>query len=123
MENKEKKIRTYAFDFDGVVAKYDGFKGHEHQDEPISEVVKAIRFLKEKGHKILIYSTRGSKFLQEYCKKYDIPVDYFNENPNYKTDGHKPVAYVYIDDRAVLYKGQKAEKLVEEIEDFKAYWE
>jgi len=49
------KIRTYAFDFDGTITDYDGnFKGHEIVDEPRPEVIKAIRLLKNQGHKILI---------------------------------------------------------------------
>ena len=35
----------------------------------------------------------------------------------------KPIAFVYVDDRAVCYKGQSAEDLVSEIENFKAYWQ
>jgi hypothetical protein len=35
----------------------------------------------------------------------------------------KPIAYVYVDDRAVCYKGQTTEELVKEIIEFKAHWE
>lgn len=120
----EEKKRTFAFDFDGVVAKYDGiFKGAESLGKPHKEVVKAIRELKKEGHKILIYSTRGSKTLKDYCKKYKIPVNYFNKNPEYKTGNPgKPVASVYIDDRALCYKGQKAKQLVIELKNFKPYY-
>ena len=123
MENI-KKIRTYAFDFDGVISGYDGFKGVLHTGEPIEEVVKVIRILKEDGHKILINSTRGEELLKKYCTEHDIPVDYFNRNPEIEGENPgKPIAYVYVDDRAVCYKGQKAEELVKEIYEFKAYWQ
>jgi len=117
------KTRTYAFDFDGVIAKYDGqFKGHDYAEEPIEEVIKTIRVLKERGNKIIIYSTRGNNFLKEYCNKYDIPVDYFNENPNIEGENKgKPIATVYIDDRGLRYIGQSSEKLIKELEDFKPY--
>ena len=117
------KPRTYAFDFDGVIARNDGFKGHEHANEPIPETVEAIRNLKAKGHKILIYSTRSSDFLRNYCDNHDIPIDYYNENPDTPAPNMgKPVAYVYIDDRAIRYTGQSAQELVNEIENFRAYW-
>ena len=123
MENI-KKIRTYAFDFDGVISGYDGFKGASHTGEPIDEVVKAIRILKEDGHKILIHSTRGEELLKNYCTEHDIPVDYFNRNPELEGENPgKPIAYVYVDDRAVCYRGQKAEDLIKEIYEFKAYWQ
>lgn len=123
MENVEKK-RIYAFDFDGVISEYEGFKGVKHTGEPIKEVVNAIRMLKDKGHKILIFSTRGDELLKKYCAEYDIPVDYFNRNPELEGENPgKPIAFVYVDDRSICYKGQTAEKLVEEIVNFKAYWQ
>jgi phosphoglycolate phosphatase-like HAD superfamily hydrolase len=120
----ENKSRVIAFDFDGVIAKYSGFITDDDIQEPVAEVLKAIHLLKEKGHKILIYSTRSDEFLKSYCEKFSIPVDYINRRPD-KQGGNpgKPIAYVYVDDRSVLYKGENAEDLVSEITNFKAYWE
>ena len=113
-----------AFDFDGVIAQYDGFKGTDHFGKPIESVVNAIRILKQQGHKIIIYSTRGKEMLQKYCKDNDIPVDYINENPEKEGENPgKPVAYVYVDDRTVCYRGQSTEQLVEQILTFRAYWQ
>jgi hydroxymethylpyrimidine pyrophosphatase-like HAD family hydrolase len=118
------KIRTYAFDFDGTMTNYDGnFKGDDIVDEPRSEVVEAIRLLKKQGHKILIYSTRSDAILKKWCQKYDVPVDYFNENPEYdQGNPGKPVASVYIDDRAVCFRGQTAKQLVRELNTFKVFY-
>jgi hydroxymethylpyrimidine pyrophosphatase-like HAD family hydrolase len=119
-----KKKRNVAFDFDGVIAKYDGFKGADVVGEPRKEVVEAIRQLKRDGHTIIIYSTRSNELLKNYCDKHNIPVDYINENPNFDTGNKgKPAAGVYVEDRAVLYKGQDTEDLIQEILNFKAYWE
>ena len=118
------KTRTIAFDFDGVISKYGGFVSKNDIQEPISEVVKAIQLLKGRGFKILIHSTRGDDFLKDYCEKFSIPFDYINRRPDKQGDNPgKPVAYVYVDDRAICYKGQTAEDLVTEIDTFKAYWE
>jgi len=118
------KVRTIAFDFDGVIAKYEGFVSKEDVQNPIVEVVEAIRNLKDSGHNILIYSTRGDKYLKNYCEKFSIPFTWINRRPDKQGDNPgKPIAWVYVDDRAICYKGQKAEKLVEEISNFKAYWE
>lgn len=115
---------NYAFDFDGVIAQYTGYKGKDIAGEPVVEVVEAIRELKKRGHKIIVYgSTRDNDFLQAYCAKYEIPVDYFNENPEVEhSKGRKPVARVYVDDRALTYRGQSANDLVDEIENFEPYW-
>ena len=119
-----KKDKSFAFDFDGVIAQYDGvFRGQHHETLPNEEVVKAIKTLRKKGYKIIVHSTRSKGFLKKYCKKNKIQVDYFNENPNYNTGNKgKPVASVYLDDRSICYKGQKAKELVEEIETFKPYY-
>ncbi len=74
----DKKTKTIAFDFDGVIAKYEGFVSKEDEKEPVFEVVEAIKKLKEKGFKILIHSTRGDDFLKMYCEKYFIPYDFIN---------------------------------------------
>ena len=118
------KLRSYAFDFDGVIAQYDGFKGKDHFGEPNEVVVKAIRELKKAGHSIIIYSTRGEESLRKYCTLNNIPVDYYNINPKLEGENPgKPIAYVYVDDRAVCYRNQTTENLVNEILTFKAHWE
>ena len=118
------KGRTVAFDFDGVMAKYEGYKSGDHENEPNPEVIKAIHLLKEQDFKILIHSTRGDDFLKNYCEKFSIPFDYINRRPDKEGENPgKPVAYVYVDDRAICYKGQSATELVEQIDNFKAYWE
>ncbi len=123
MENTN-KARSYAFDFDGVIAEYNGFKGTDHFGKPIETVVNAIRQLKQGGHTIIIYSTRGEEQLRHYCIEHDIPVDHINKNPDKEGENPgKPVAYVYVDDRSVCYRGQTTNELVDEILKFKAYWE
>lgn len=116
--------RTIAFDFDGVIAKYVGFVSVDDIQKPNQEVVKAIRILKEQGCAILVHSTRGDAFLKNYCERFSIPFDYINRRPDKQGENPgKPIAYVYVDDRSICYKGEKAEDLVAEITNFKAYWE
>ncbi len=117
------KSHTIAFDFDGVIAQYQGFIHEEPIKEPIQEVGKAIRKLKKRGHKILIYSTRGDDFLKKYREKFSIPVDYINKRPDKQgKNAGKPIAFVYGDDRSICHKGQSAAELVKEIESFKPHW-
>lgn len=123
MGQEIKKGRIIAFDFDGTIAKYNGFISHHDIQEPIAETVKAIRLLKEKGFRILIHSTRGDKFIRKYCEKFSIPVDFINHNPEMQGENPgKPIAYLYVDDSVIRYTGQSAETLVSEVENFKAYW-
>ena len=118
-----KKPRIVAFDFDGVIASYSGFIHHHDIQNPIPEVVGAIKTLKEKGYEIMIHSTRGNAFLKSYCEKFSIPFDHINHRLDlYGENPGKPIAFVYVDDRNICYKGQTAEELVSEIENFKPYW-
>lgn len=112
-----------AFDFDGVLAQYNGFVAKDDVQEPNPEVMKTIVTLKGKGCKILLHSTRGDEFLKAYCDKFSIPVDYINRQPHQEGENPgKPIAFVYVDDRAICYKGQNAEKLTSEILNFEPYW-
>lgn len=113
-----------AFDFDGVIASYDGFVSKENIKEPNLEVIRAMKLLQEKGCKVLIHSTRGDEFLRKYCEQFSVPFDYINHRPDKEGDNPgKPVAFVYIDDRAICYKGENAETLISEIKNFKPHWE
>jgi histidinol phosphatase-like enzyme len=113
-----------ALDFDGVLASYNGFVAKDDIQKPNPEVVKAIKLLKEKNFKILIHSTRGDEFIKKYCEQFSIPIDYINRQPHKEGENPgKPIAFVYVDDRAICYKGENAESLVKEIENFKTYWQ
>lgn len=83
-----------------------------------------MRLLREQGYKILIHSTRSDEFLARYCARHHVPYDYLNRRPD-KEGGNpgKPIAFVYIDDRALQYRGQSARELVEEVQQFGVYWE
>jgi|SRR3990167_5373748 len=113
-----------AFDFDGVLASYSGFIAKDDVQEPNIEVTKAIKILKEKGCKILIHSTRGDEFIKTYCERFSIHVDYINSRPDKQGDNpNKPIAFVYVDDRAICYRGETAETLVSNILNFEPYWQ
>ncbi len=115
--------RVFAFDFDGVIGEYYGFKGEDNLGNPNPEVVGAMRTLKARGHKIIIFSTHSDKLLREYCEEKDIPFDYINENPEKSgANKGKPVANVYVDDRGYCYRGQKSAELVDDLEKFQPHW-
>jgi hypothetical protein len=112
--------RTIAVDFDGVIADYDGYKGPGILGDPRPDVREALLELKKEGWKIIINTTRGEAEITEYLKQHGIPYDEFNRNSDYKTQGSKPVADVYWDDRAVCYSGD-ARKDIDAIRNFKTW--
>ena len=92
--------KTIFVDFDDTVA-------DEHEDHSIGNLLpgakETIKKLREKGFKVIIDSARaneekGKKEIEEFLKKNDVEVDGFYE-------GEKPLAFRYIDDRAIEFNG------------------
>lgn len=100
-----KSRRTIAVDFDGVIAEYDGYKGRGVLGDPRQDVAQALRDLRSEGWKIVIHTTRGEQEIEGYLVRHAIAYDEINRNSDYKTEGPKPVADLYWDDRAVPYSG------------------
>jgi adenylylsulfate kinase len=100
---KAKKTKTVAIDLDGTLAHYDGWKGEDVIGDPRPGAKAVVKWLKEQGHTIILWTTRGNiKRLKEWLKKHDIPVDYINENPNQPSgSSEKIIAEIYVDDRAI----------------------
>ncbi len=103
--------RTIAVDFDGVIAEYDGYKGPGVLGAPRPDVRAAMHTLRAEGWKIVIFTTRGVEEISGYLTEHGFPFDEINSNVDYKTQGSKPVADVYWDDRAVRYSGDAGKDL------------
>ena len=106
--SRRERCPTIAVDFDGVIANYDGWNGPCSLGSPREDVRKGLQNLRGLGWKIVVHSTRGPDQLAEYLNVHGIPHDEINSNSDYTTEGTKPVATVYWDDRAVVYSGNAA---------------
>lgn len=107
--------KTICVDFDGVIAQYDGFKGNDIFGDPIDGVQSAMEVLKKKGFTIIIFTTRtASSKLKKYLNDNHITYDYINENPDQPkgSNSGKPIADIYLDDRAICFKGNLSEMVV-----------
>ena len=112
----EERQLTAAFDFDGVIATYDSWKGFGVLGSPIWSVTLAMAKLRDYGWKIIIYTTRGVHEIEGYLNDHGIPYDEINRNTAIDSLGTKPIADVYVDDRAVRYHGQTAGELFDDIQ-------
>jgi adenylylsulfate kinase len=121
-----KKGKIIAVDFDGVIANYNGFIGKGNFGTPIKGVMEALLELKNRGHKILINTTRSEiKDIEDYLDEYGIPYDYINDSPiNRESDlsPAKQCADIYIDDRCVQFTGSWDYGFVDMIENFSPWW-
>lgn len=117
-------MKTICVDIDGTLVHYEDWQGDNHFGPLVPGAVDAMRQLKEQGWYIIIYTTRGNKdAIKSFLIRHGVCFDSINENPNQPDNalGGKPIADVYIDDRAITFEGNWAET-VNKINRFKT-WE
>jgi len=117
-------IKTVAIDFDGVINSYTGWKGPTVTEDPVSNAVESLDTLLGQGYKVVIYSTRaqtaeGLQTIREYLLKHSGSPAMVE---GIEITDKKPIAHVYIDDRAITFKGDWEETL-KQIEEFKPWME
>jgi len=115
-----------AIDFDGVIHEYSkGWNGGEIYDPPVVGAKEALEALKAKGHTLYLFTTRTNTMfrkkdepdqkvmIEEWMKRHEIPFD------KIWTFG-KPMADIFIDDRALSFKGDWKDTL-EQVDVFKVW--
>jgi hypothetical protein len=108
--------RTVCLDFDGVLHSYrSGWCGSEIiPDPPVHGTCESVARLRQQ-YRVVVHSSRchteaGRRAVQSWLLKHGIEVDEICE--------HKPPAYVYVDNRAVRFRGNW-DDLMEEIRQFR----
>jgi len=102
-----KKLKTplvLAVDFDGVIAQYDRWKGHNVMGPPIRGAIKYLKKLREEGWIVIVWTTRPETVnLKFYLSQFGIEVDGINKDVKnwYDNLNHKIFAHVFLDDRDV----------------------
>jgi adenylylsulfate kinase len=119
----EKRRKTLAVDFDGVIADYsEGDKGKGVFGSPIEGAAEYLQKLHDEGWMIIIWTAREEEgLLKKYLDANRIPYDHVNENPDQTHDSRKIFADVYLDDMGITFRGNW-EKAYNEIKGFKS-WE
>lgn len=89
--------KTIAIDFDGVIHKYSkAYHDGSIYDGPIEGARDALRLLKKKGYKVVIFTARpNADEIVGWLKTHRIEVD--------EITNKKPKAVAYIDDRAIRF--------------------
>lgn len=91
---------TIALDFDGVINTYSGWEGEDELYEPRPGIEHFLKRLKQMDFEIAVYSTRGTDSIAEWMHEHEL-LGLVDE----VTEGEKPPAVAYIDDRAVRFCG------------------
>lgn len=94
-------MSVLCIDFDGTLAIHE----YPNIGEEVPLAISTCKTLQEDGHKLILYTMRSGKELEEaieWCKKRGLDFWAHNENPeqNTWTSSRKVYANIYIDDAA-----------------------
>jgi hypothetical protein len=103
-------------DFNGVLDAYTGWHGEEHFDPPRPGAREFLEGLRARGFRVVVFTTRWADDVWGWLRAHGL--DHLVGDV---TD-RKPAAHVFVDDRAVCFRGD-FEKTLREIDAFAAHWE
>jgi hypothetical protein len=108
--------RVVCVDLDGVLNLFDGWKGADYFHPPRPGAERFLRRLWKHNFRIIVFTVRWPEHVEDWLRHYGLK-RYVHE-----VTGRKPPAHVYIDDRAICFRGD-FDKTMREIAAFKAHWE
>ena len=103
-------------DLNGVLDSYTGWKHPDHWDPPRPGARMFLEALRAEGFDIVVFTTRHPTGVRRWLREHalDDVVD--------GVTSRKPAAHVFVDDRAVCFRGDFADVL-RQVKSFKAHWE
>ena len=104
-------MRTVCIDIDGTISHYIEWVDSKTFGEVLPHCAETIHHLKADGWYVIIYTTRADKNeITKFLEANNVPFDAINENPHQPNNakGGKPIADVYVDDRAIQFDGDWA---------------
>jgi len=125
MEVKKTYKGAIALDLDGVINSYkSGFVAVDDiPDPPVEGSFEAIKMYWNAGMKVYIFSTRnneekGRQAIRDWLVKWGLSREILDSD-NFEIVSGKPIAKLYVDDRAFHFEGEFPS--VEYVENFKPW--
>jgi hypothetical protein len=103
-------------DLNGVLDAYTGWRGPDHFDPPRHGARGFLDALRSRGFEIVVFTSRHADGVWLWLREHGL-ADLIAE----VTD-RKPAAHVFIDDRAVCFRGD-FDQTLRQVDDFAAHWE
>ena len=105
-----------CIDFNGVLDTYTGWRGPTHYDPPRPGAHAFLDALRTRGFRVVVFTTRYPDDVWRWLGAHGL-ADLVSE----VTD-RKPAAHVFVDDRAVCFRGD-FDATLRDIDAFCAHWE
>jgi len=113
--------KIICLDFDNVINNYGSWENEgfvKIKGKPMPGIKKAIKQFKKTDCIVLVHSVRcghvgGRHAVILYLEQYHIKVD--------EVFANKPPADVYVDDKAITFKGEWDEHMIQAILEFKSW--
>jgi len=103
-------------DLNGVLDAYTGWKGARHFDPPRPGARAFLDALAARGFRIVVFTTRYADDVWAWLREYRL------DGLISEVTDRKPAAHVFVDDRAVCFRGDFDDTL-RQIDAFAAHWE
>jgi len=114
LENPKRPI--VCVDLNGVLDAYTGWKTPDHWDSPRPGAHEFLRGLTDRGFDVVVFTTRHHAQVRRWLNEHGL-LSYVSA-----VTRRKPAAHVFVDDRAICFRGDFQQTL-DEILIFKAHWE
>jgi hypothetical protein len=103
-------------DFNGVLDSYTGWQGPSHFDPPRPGARAFLDALASRGFDIVVFTTRHPDDVWRWLREHGLA------DRVIEVTDRKPAAHVFIDDRAVCFRGD-FEDTLRQVDAFAAHWE
>jgi hypothetical protein len=107
--------RRVCIDLNGVLDTYAGWQGEVTWHPPRPGAREFLQALRAQGFEIVILTVRAPADARRWLQEHAL-LDYVDA----VTD-HKPPAFVYVDDRAICFRGQ-FDQTLRELARFEPHW-
>ena len=105
-----------CIDLDGVLNDFDEWRGADYFHPPRPGAREFLQQLHQRGYQVVIFTVRWKPHVEQWLMDHQLA-----EFVSDVTDKKLP-AHVYVDDRALCFRGDFSEVLAQ-IQSFRAHWE
>ncbi|MGE3957175.1 MAG: hypothetical protein AB7H96_10695 [Vicinamibacterales bacterium] len=103
-------------DLNGVLDGYTGWRGAAHYDAPRAGARAFLEALGARGYEVVVFTTRHPDGVWRWLREHEL------DSLVREVTDRKPPAHVFVDDRAICFRGDFAATL-HAIDGFSAHWE